>query len=300
MDPQVNPFGNQPNNPAPAPDNNQPVAPASSAAPIAPTMAPVGPNAPKKKSKLGLILGLSIGGGVLLIGVLITVLILVVGGGVSRQDYINAQKAADDLRTPYNKIASIYISTSSTETQVKNTMDTLKTNRATFDADFKALGDMKAIKNDPKAQDLYKKAADEKVKLDTYLDAIQEAYEVIYPISEGMDDASYGNSADAIAALKSYQTQLQGLKVTQPVNKDYIDQINKILPDFISALEAYANMDYSNYDPSLSRNVTTQTTNLTNADSDWRSNLEKLNDDANFSSAFNNLGEYLTDQLNKN
>jgi len=80
MDPQVNPFGDAPQQsaPAPMPNNNTPVTPAT---PIA---------AAPKKSKLGLILGLSIGGGVVLIGVLITVLLLVVGGGV-KYDTANLQ-----------------------------------------------------------------------------------------------------------------------------------------------------------------------------------------------------------------
>jgi hypothetical protein len=281
----TNPFGDAPQQPTPAPMPNN--------------TTPMGAPAPAaKKSKLGLILGLSIGG-VVLIAAVVVALILLLGGGVSKQDYKDAQSAASDLRTPYSKIASFYVSTYSTDTEVKNELDTLKKNRTTFNDDFKKLGEMKAVKNDEKAQDFYKKAADQKTKLDAYLDTAVEAYEVIYPVAKEMENVSYSNSADAIATLKSYQTKLKDLKLTQQVNKDYIDEINGILPDFISALEAYANMDYSNYDSSLYTKVSNLSTKLTDADSSWKSNLTKLEDDANFSDAFNDLGEYLTDQINK-
>ena len=103
----VNPFGESPQ-PAPAPDNNQnqnqpvtPVAPVANSAPVAPVpivgsapitsvVSPSGQNGAPKKSHLGLILGLSIGGGVLIIGAIITVLLLVFGG--------SSIKNLDDLR----------------------------------------------------------------------------------------------------------------------------------------------------------------------------------------------------------
>lgn len=253
--------------------------------------------ASKKKSKLGLILGLSIGGGVLLIGVLVTVLILVLGGGVSKQDYVEAQEAASDLRTSYSSVSSMYVSMYKTETEIKNDLDDLKKDRAEFDDQFEALGKMKAIKNDKEANELYKKAAEQVATLDTFLDTVVEVYEVIYPIIKEMEDLSLSDAEEAISVLKGYQTKIANLNVKQKVNKDYVDQLNKILPDYVKAIEAYANAE--TYSSSLYKDVSTQTTNLSNADSDWRSNLTKLGKDADFAKVLNELGKYLTDKVNE-
>jgi hypothetical protein len=263
-----------------------------------PTVAPPQPQPQPqpKKSKLGLILGLSIGGGILIIGIIVTVLLLVLGGGVSKQDYQEAQDAASDLRTPYSKLTSTYVSSYSTDTQIKNAASTLKDNRAPLNDSLKKLSEAKAIKNDKEAAELYKKVADEKTKLDTYLDIITEAYEVIYPAAKEMTNMSVTDASGAISALKKYQTELESLKLNQKVNKDYMDTINSILPEFISAVEAYANMSYSNYDSSLYKKVSDMSSKLTDADTDWRSNIEKLQDDLKFSDALNDLGEYLTDK----
>jgi DNA-binding transcriptional regulator GbsR (MarR family) len=273
-------------------DPNQQSAPGAVSAPTPPS--PAKP----KKSKLGLVLGLSIGGGLLIIGAVVLVLILVLGGGVSKTDYRDAQEAASDLRTSYSKLLSSYISTYATDAEVKNDLDTIKTNRTKVSDGLKELGEMKAIKNDKEAKELYAKVTDEQTKLNSYLDVVVEYYEVIHPVLKLMNDtnASLSNSENALSALEDYQDKLEGLNLKQKVNKDYIDEINSILPEFISAVKAYANMDYSNYDSTLYQKVSDLSKKLTNADTDWKSNINKTQDEIELSDAFNDLGKYLTDK----
>jgi uncharacterized coiled-coil protein SlyX len=290
MDNNQNPFERPPASEEPSSQTSQPVNP----------LAPRPSSGTPKKSKLGLILGLSFGGVVLLAGVLVLVLFLVLGG-VSKQDYTEAYQAVRDLRSPTSNLSSLYFSTSSTETSIKNNFDSLKKNRTELNQDLQQLGDMKAIKNDQKAQELYKTVADEKVKLDKYLDALEEIYEKIYPIAKELSNLSYSSSSDSVlSTLKSFQAKLQDLEPKQTVNKDYIDTLNRVVPEYISALEAYLNgIGSGSYDPSLYEKYSAASEKLTDADSDWQSNLKKLSSDIELSDAYNDLGEYLTDKVNQ-
>jgi len=85
MDQSQNPFGDAPQQPAPAPVTPN--------APIASVVPPISPGDTPKKSRLGLILGLSIGGGVLIIGAIVVILLLVLGGGSNIKTLDDLQKA---------------------------------------------------------------------------------------------------------------------------------------------------------------------------------------------------------------
>jgi hypothetical protein len=262
--------------------------------PPATSSAPGGP----KKSKLGLILGLSIGGGVLLIGAIVTVLLLVLSMGISKADYEEATDLANDVRTPYSKISAMYIKSNSTETTVKNDLDTIKTNRSKLDEGLKKLGEAKAVKNDKEAKELFEKVTSEQTKLNAYLDVVAEYYEKVQPLAKQFSDISYSYTEEAISAIENYKDDLAALDLKQKVNKDYIDQITQILPEYIEAIKAYVNMDYSNYNSSISSQVYDLGDKLTDADTDWKSNVNKMYEEVDFSKALNNLGTYLTDKAN--
>ncbi len=310
-----NPLNDQPSAvPSPDPSNtvdtgaSQPVAdPVVTATPDQPTDSSFPAAAggvmstdptPPKKSKKGLILGLVIGGGVLIAG-LITLLLVMLMGGVSRQDYSAAQSQAKSAVSVYNTIAAVYVSGYDTNEQAAGKLDKLKTNLSTLDKNFTELGNAKAIKNDKKAADYYQKAKTEKADLDTFVNAEIEYLDKIHPLVNELSNVSYSDTTQTIAVLKEYEGKLKALDLKQKVNKDYIDEINTVLPQFISAIEAYVDaVNSGNYDSSLYTKVSKLSTDLTGADSTWKDNMEKLYDAVEFSGVMNDLGRYLTDKAN--
>lgn len=293
-----NPVDDQPNlnlnpNPTPTPEVVQPVNPT----PVQPVVgAPL--ETPPKKSKKGLIMGLLIGGGVLLIGLVALILIFVLGG-VSRQDYSDAQNKAKQLTSSYSNISTVYVSGYDTSSEATKKLDTLKTNLSDLNAKFTELGNTKAIKKDQKAADYYKKVSSEKADLEAFANAEIEYLDKIFPIVKELESVSYSDPDQTISTLKEYETKLKALDLKQKVNKDYIDEINTVLPQFISAIEDYVSaVNSGNYDSSLYTKVSTLSTKLTDADSTWKDNLEELYDAVDFSGAINDLGQYLTSKTN--
>ena len=289
------PVDNQPNqniNPSPEVGTPNPVVPQPvSGDPLA---------TPPKKSKKGLIIGL-IAGGVVLIAGIVTLVLMLVLGGISKQDYSDAQTKAKTLASSYLTVSSVYVSSYDTESESAKKLETLKTGLSDIDKNFKELGDLKAIKNDKKAADYYKKVSTEKAHLETFVSAEIECLDKILPIVSEISAVSYSDADQTIATLKQYQAKLQALELKQKVNKDYLAEINAALPEFISALEAYVDsVNSGNYDSSLYSKVSSTSTKLTDADDTWRDNLEKLYDAIEFNSAVNDLGQYLTDKTNGN
>jgi len=251
---------------------------------------------PAKKSKKGLIVGIIAGASALVIG-LIVILLVVLLGGVSQDDYDEARSVAIDLRTPYSKLATTYISSYSTDAEIKKSVNTLKTNREIFNDNMKELSSKKAIKNDKEAKELFAKLTAAQAKLDEYLDIAIEYYEVIFPVAKEMSSLSLSDQEEAIAALEEYKSKLAKLDIKQKINKEYVGTINEILPEFIDAIEAYANA--TRYDSALYRKVSDLSSKLSNADRDYKSDLGDAKDAADeFRSIYNDLGEYLTDKTN--
>ena len=253
---------------------------------------------PPKKSKKGLILGLAIGGGVLIAG-LITLILILVMGGVSRQDYSDAQAKAKEMTSAYNKLSTVYVSSYDTSSAAATKLDTLKTNLSVLSTNAAELGGMKAIKKDQKAADFYKKLDTERADLEAYINVEIEYLDKIFPVVKEIDSVSYSDPDQTISTLKEYQGKLKALDLKQKVNKDYIDEINTILPQFIDAIEAYVSaMNAGNYDSSLYTKVSNLSSQLTDADTTWKDNLNDLYEAVEFSKSANDLGYYLTGKAN--
>ncbi|MCL2173819.1 hypothetical protein FWH58_00755 [Candidatus Saccharibacteria bacterium] len=121
---------------------------------------------PKQKSKFGLILGLSIGGGLLLIGAVLLTLFLTVWSGPSQQEYRDAQAQAEKVTQSFETWDAVFSSLglegvldgSTTITQTQ--LDAAKVEMQKFQNELKTsvddLGSMSAIKNgDKKTKDLF-------------------------------------------------------------------------------------------------------------------------------------------------
>ncbi len=278
-----------------------PVAPAPS--PFGPPPAPIGSSpggsySPKKGPGKGLIIGL-VGG---LIG-----LILLVGGGfllvtmlfvVSKSDYQTAYDSASDLRSSYSKLNSTYLSSSSTETEIKNEVDTYKKASKDFDANYEKLSELKAVKADSDVAAAFKKLATKKEKFDEARSVELEAYETVIPAVVRFTSSTSSSSSAKITQWRTDMEAVTGLKYQ--VNKDFvatmIDQL-KTLETYTVKVEA-GRADYRKYDSSAVTAFYDTYDKLTTTMRDWGSNIDKLKDDGDVADEINDVGEVITKKLN--
>ncbi len=274
---------------APNPSVSAPVAPPASA----PVPAPRGSNK-KIFVILGVVVGALILGGV---GLFVALSFLTVG----KADFKAAYDNANDMRGAYTKMyGAAYISTSTTDTERTNAIDSLKNNMTTFDDAFKKLEEQKAIKRDTQAAALFNALKEKKVKFDAAMAATSEAYEFIaLPISE-LRDVSSRNTSGIDKALTSFQDSKS--KVKDANNKEFVEKMIPLLERYKTVAERYQAgiNDYKKYDSGIASQYLDLASDVSNAIRDWSSNFQKKTDDAEINKEFNKLGEYLAEKASGN
>jgi chromosome segregation ATPase len=271
------------------------------------TPAPAAP----KKSKKGLVIGLSIGGGLLVIGAIVLVLLLTLGGGISKADYREAQEyarsvaekdqaAQEDILSLVNALSSSDIS----QSDLDDITSTLKTYVSDIKSGIDKLGDYKAIKDDEEAAGKYKTLQAAYDDYDKYCDLIIEFYEEVLPpfIKMMSFESKFSSITDLdqvsslVTELKSIADELDDVNVSNSSIKDAIEDISEALTDMADLLQdmiddpSNASSAYSKLS-SLTTKLQTGSTSLTKPLTD-RSSITKL------STAFSDLGGYLTDKAN--
>jgi gas vesicle protein len=179
------------------------------------------PNGVAKKSKRGLILGLSIGGGVLFIGAIVTLLIVLLGG-LSKKDWQNAQaKAAAVYQTYSDKgsaitsdVSDMTSSLSDKSADLQSKVSTVSSDITSFRSALKdnitALGNEKAIKQDKNAQDKFAKLNSAYKKYDDTLAEASVIYTKVLPLFVKMGQLNNNNvsSTSDAAAIAGQFTSL--------------------------------------------------------------------------------------------
>lgn len=233
---------------------------------------------PKKglsKGALWGIIGGSIGLVLLIIGVVLAVVFL---GGPTRDDYRSAETVAGKMVSSYNKGSALYLSSYATETEAKNDLDTLKKSHTGVSEAYNELKDMKAVKNDPDATEAFKALS---AKYDKYVESHNtrvEAYEKIVPILSKINNSQSKSSESAMKTLEEIQDSVKSLDMKTKVNKDYIDDISAKLDKLVVLTKKMVEMqeDYTKYDSKVSSDFYDAISALSDADRDWKSNLDKL------------------------
>lgn len=243
------------------------------------------------KPKIGLLIGAIVGAAVLIAAVLAGLIFL---SGPSRDDYKQSATTANDAISAYNSMSAIYISTSSTETEIKNDLDALKTNRIKFDTKFTELAKQKAVSRDADVDKLYAAATDKKVKFDKALNAEIEAYEKILPLVTKMDSSPSDVTAYT-SMISTLRGSLQTLELNEQVNKDYITALVRDLKTIEGLLPTIVagKADYRKYDSKATNDFYDTLDSLNDDDRDWKSNMEKLQADGELRDELNKLEESL-------
>jgi len=285
-------------------DNNQPVAPAESPAAD-------GKNT-KKKSKLGLVLGLTIGGGVLVLGGILTLILVLVLGGVSRQDF---RAAADQTR----KIGTLVSSDGSFATSISSalqsgdfspsTIKSIQDFQSSLKKEMNTLSTMRAIKNDRDAKTKFDamQAAYEKYDQDISLTIklLDEASPALTAILKLADDFSNFNYSD-INDFKQFATSAHDIAKKCTTVKTGDGSIDQAFQDFGQAYEAFAAaLDQFIANPSSENNdaLSATSTKVATVSATAMTTLNKASDPkvaSNFTDTINALGSYLTDRANGN
>ena len=275
------------------PDQNEPIG------------APVQQSAPKKSNK-GLMIGLICGAGVLVIGVVVTVLMLTVfNGGISRRDFGDAQKLAQSMATYINDSSNIAsnIDSTSTKEDIANAATELRNFQTEIRSNMDKLADMKAIKKDKGASDRFAALKAAHVEFDDNLSFLIEIYDKAMPVfvdMVGFGD-KFGSISDEsqvsamIAELHSLADNAVAVKTSNDTVNEAMAEMSDAMHAMASALEAALNGDANAID-----NITTSSSDLQTAGQKFTDEMMRVSAVGDsFAAKMNDLGTYLTDMANK-
>lgn len=222
---------------------------------------------------------------------------------VSPSEYETALKTAVDVSSAYSDIQGVYISSSSTETERENGLDTLEKAKAELDSKLAELSTMKAAKKDKDVKAALATLTEKKSEYDIAYGAEVEAYEKIYPIASEFRADTVSLTDNGIAALMGkYRDRVRGVTgLEHNINKTYL----KSLGDLFEKLERLAEkvvegrIDYRKYDSQVTSDFYSSISDVSNADRDWRSNMDKLTSEADIRDSIYDLGDLLLKKANR-
>lgn len=296
---QPNEQPEMPQQPVAPPQPQQPAQPMQPAQPqpmFQPQPAPMTPGSPmntggSSNKKLFIIIG-AIVGGLLLIGLIIILALTM--SGVSKKDYKDAYDTAGTLRSAYTKESSAYVSAYSTETEISNNVDDIKSAHKDVTAAYDKLKNMKAIKNDKEVKKDFDALATKYSDYQKDYDVKIEAYEKVMPLIAKMNNMKAGSKSEALASLKGLKTDFDSIQVTQDVNKTFVTSVQKNLNTLVSLAEKMVAGDSS-----VLSDYYDTTDEFSNAARDWQSNIKKLDDKADIYDQISKLSTTLFDKYIK-
>lgn len=261
--------------------------------------APVMTTVPKKKLSKNVLIGITAGAAVLVLGLIVALAIIF--AGPSKADYKQAMDTTESAREAWSKMAGVYVSSSSTQTELTNSVDTMKDAKTDLYKQLDVLAKNKAITADKDVKEKWQVVLDKKTKLDAALSARIEAYETIYPIVISMD-SSPSTQTEARAMLVDAQAKMSAITgLTDENNKKYVERIKSDLDKLIVVIDKVIVMrqDPSKYDSTVMNTYYDLTTDLTDADRDWASTSKKQMDDSDIRKEMTSLSEAISDKYYK-
>ena len=267
----------------------------------------LGANAPKK-SKKGLIIGL-ICGGVALIALIVTVILLVVlNSGVSRSDYRSAHRIVMDLaRTIEDSNSRMESMMINAESMTQEDLDKMKSEIIDIQekllSGIRALGDENAIRRDDEANRKFRALEQANRDFNRDMDLLIEIYEQAMPVFVEMinvgekfmqiDDEDQVH--DLIAELRNLANSALEVDLSNSVINFAIHDMGDAMYLMADILQLAIDEDEDDMDTLL---LAIEALEL--ASEDLVAELEKLAESGqNLSDRLDDLGRYLTDQANR-
>ena len=287
--------------------NTSNITPNAPANPPAPEQSPTLTVAPKK-SKKGLIIGL-ICGGVALIGLIVTVILLVVfSNNVSRQDYRDAHTMARNLVQTINeserRIESLLGDVESiSQEDLEMIQLEIKDIQEELRLGIRELGNTTAIRRDNEAAEKFRALEAAKEEFTRDINLMLEVYDQAMPIFVDMIDI--GNKFQQIDdedQVYDLITELRNLANAAFEVDTSSSAINFAMHDIGEAMYLMADiLDRAmDGDDSIMGDLMSAMQDLDSAGNDFTSEVEKLsNSGQNLTDKLNELGQYLTNQANR-
>ncbi|MDR0957386.1 MAG: hypothetical protein LBM09_02290 [Candidatus Nomurabacteria bacterium] len=285
--------------------NNQPMQapmmPVTSQPPVTPT--PVMPPEPNK-SKKGMMIWL-ITGGVALIAVIVTIiLVITLSGGITPKDYLAAQEKAQEIVNSVEDVTdtNASITTTTTQSDIDEMVESLEGLKKSMMSDIKSLGNEKAVKEDETAADMYKSLKASAEKYNESVGVVAEVYEQFGPVLIEMFDL--GNEFSTITSqdqIKAYSERLRDLAdkmadidVSNSEISGYASNMSEAMVDMADLLDKILAGDSS-----AVSDLTDAAEGLQTAADDIDTELKALSENAkDFANDLNELGKYLTKKAN--
>ena len=245
--------------------------------------------------KLGLIIGAIVG----VLAIVAVAVFAMSAFGVSRADYSEAVEATGNMSTAYSSLAVVYVSPYSTETEIKNSLDTMKNNQKKFEEKFTELGKLRAMKSDKDIKAEYKKLVDKKPKFDAALDAAFESYEKVLPLVSSVN-SSTGSTSEGAAVFADLRMKFEGVSgLEHDVNKTFVSSMAEVLKEIEAAATKVAEgrADRSKYDSNAVTQLYDSIDKMRDITSDWTSNLNKLADDGELRDEISSLFDALSKKI---
>ncbi len=214
---------------------------------------------------------------------------------VSKADYKKAYDVSTAMRSAYSNMASEYISISSTEKEIANSVDTKNKSKSSFDEKYEELGTMKATKKDKNINEKYKALEEKKSAFDKSYTTTIEFYQKLGPVFIGLRDA------DKSDVIRKTITSMESIKLTESPNKEYLEKIKNKLQeiDKLSAQVEAGRADYKKYNSAAVSKFYDSITELSNILRDWGSDLDKMEKDGSVRDELNALDQALFDMTLK-
>lgn len=248
-----------------------------------------------KRKKAPLFVG--IGGLIVLVGLGVLFYFLFFAG-VSKADYQEAQEVGSEMVVAYNQTTRAYVSTTASESATESALETLRSGRDTLNEKYDEFKDLKAITRDEEAAKLFDPIEEKKPVLDEYYATTEEIYEKIVPLIRELSSVSSSADVDErIALLKQAQEDIETIDVSQQVNVDYVNELRGVVPEFVAAVEEYAESD--DYDSGLYQRISSLSDELTSADDNWQEAYNDLKDRAQMKDDVDALSAYLSEKANQ-
>ena len=263
--------------------------------------------APKSNKKMLIIIG-AIVGAVVLLGIIAWVVYAALFA-VTKEDYRQAAAISNDVSTvgsqSYSDVLKIsYITTYTTETAIKNDVDSAKDSLTEYKSANTKFKDLKALrdKDVKKAYDAYMEKYNGFVRFsNSYIDSAEKVLPAVVGC-EKISSTSISNLSSFNIAIAPCKEALNDAKdVSDPDLKKFVAAYLENAKDITAIVTEATTLSSSDYvrRSALSTQIYDATDKLQDAQKDANSNIEKRLKEVNPRASYNNFGDLLTDKQRK-
>jgi hypothetical protein len=273
--------------------------------PLNPAGAPLPPSSPKKSNKMLFIILGAVGGGLILLAI-IGWIVYTMLFAVSKADYAEAAKVMNNVQSKaamaYSDVSQLsYVSTSGTQTKVKNDVASARASIDALKAENNKLKDVRALRDSDvkKAYDTYMAQF---AKFGTYSSGILDSMEKLFPALKTCSDSSLQSTSNIAAYQAGLTACISELEDAQDLPDPDLKKLSgatlTAMKSIKTAIDELGSLSSSNYQRAseIRQDIYDAQDAYRDATTDARSNLEKRAKSAEIKDAYNDLAALLNEK----